>query len=151
SLVARFEAEHLRLEIEILNLRCERLPRDWSMRVELARRLKQAGNFSGAVQRLDEAARLRGDEPGVLGERGESWQHRRPFDKALLFYQQAIGSIEQHGGERPEILKLNHYRAGVLMAAMGRNEAARAHFQAIVAADANYKDARERLDKLRTD
>jgi tetratricopeptide (TPR) repeat protein len=151
SLVARFEAEYLRVEIEILNLRCERLPRDWIMRLELARRLKRAHNYSGAIQRLEEAARLRDEEPEVLVELGECWQHLRQFDKALAFYQQAISHLEKQGRENPDLCKLIHYRAGVLTAAMGRRDEARGHFAAVVVVDSNYKDARERLDKLRVD
>ena len=147
SLVARLEDEHHRLEIDIFNLRAERLPRDWSMRLELARRLKRSGNFSGAVQRLAEALALRPDEPAVLIELGECWQHLRQFVRALEFYEKAKAAAEANepGGEA---YKLASYRMAVLAAAMGQREFAREHFRMIVSADAHFKDARQRLDKL---
>jgi tetratricopeptide (TPR) repeat protein len=147
SLVARLEDEHHRLEIDICNLRTERLPRDWSMRLELARRLKRTGNFSGAVQRLAEAMRLQPDEPAVLIELGECWQHLRQFARALEFYEKAKGAAEtvEPGGEA---YKLASYRVAVLAAAMGQLEFAREHFRLVVSADAHFKDARQRLDKL---
>jgi tetratricopeptide (TPR) repeat protein len=147
SLVARLEDEHHRLEIDIFNLRAERLPRDWSMRLELARRLKRSGNFSGAVQRLAEALALRRDEPKVLIEMGECWQHLRQFVRALEFYEKAKTAAEmmEPGGEA---YKLASYRAAVLAAAMGQREFAREHFRMVVSADAHFKDARQRLDKL---
>jgi tetratricopeptide (TPR) repeat protein len=147
SLVARLEDEHHRLEIDICNLRTERLPRDWSVRLELARRLKRTGNFSGAVQRLAEALRLRPDEPAVLIELGECWQHLRQFARALEFYEKAKAAAEatEPGGEA---YKLASYRVAVLAAAMGQLEFAREHFRLVVSADAHFKDARQRLDKL---
>src|SRR5262245_21873825 len=78
-LMGRMIDEHERLEIEIFNARAERLPADATVRIELARRLKQSGNFSGAVQRLDEALRLRPDDPAALLELGECWQQLRQF------------------------------------------------------------------------
>jgi len=150
-LAGRFEAEHLRLEIEILHLRCERLPGDWNIRVELARRLKQAGNYSGAIQRLEEANRLRPEEPEILVELGECWQHLRQFAKALDSYHQAVGRAVVEGEMRiaSDSLVLARYRAGVLLAAMGRPDEAVAHFSGVVATDPGYKDAQQRLDKLR--
>jgi Flp pilus assembly protein TadD len=89
-LVEQLQAEHDRLQIEILNLRCERLPGDWQVRLELARCLKRMGNFSGAIQRLDEATRLAPQAAAVWIELGECWQHLRQFAKALAYYERAI-------------------------------------------------------------
>src|SRR5262249_4235394 len=143
SLVARLAADHARLEIEILHLRCERLPQDWQLRVELARKQKLAGNFSGAIQRLEEAEKLQADEPSVLIELGECWQHLRQFPKAHEFYRRAISAA----GESPnatdpnqsEVAKLAGYRAGVLAHAMGKTDEARSYFMALVAADPGFK------------
>jgi tetratricopeptide (TPR) repeat protein len=144
-LVERMLDEHDRLEIEIFNARAERLPAEATVRIELARRLKNAGNFSGAIQRLEEALRLRPGDPAALVELGECWQHLRQFVKALDFYQRAVATAENSSDQQR---KLAHYRAGVLTAALGRTDAAREHFRAVLAIDAAYKDARERLDKL---
>ena len=95
SLVARLEAEHNRLEIDILHLRCERCRTIGALRLELARRLKRAGNFSGAIQRLEEARSFAAGEPAVLIELGECWQHLRQFAKALDFYRPGHRAAEQ--------------------------------------------------------
>jgi tetratricopeptide (TPR) repeat protein len=144
-LVQRLADEQTRLEIEILNARAERLPGDAGIRIDLARRLKQAGNFSGAVQRLEEALRLKPDEPAALVELGECWQHLRQFAKALELYERATANA-QNSAEA--MGKLAHYRAGVLAAVLGQTDAARDHFRLVHAADPGYKDAGERLDKL---
>lgn len=147
SLVTRMEAEHNRLEIEILNGRVERQPGSVELRIDLARRLKQAGNFSGAIQRLDEAAQLAPAESALLCELGECWQHLRQFAKALDYYQQAVRASESHHQTDAARL-LARYRAATLAAAMGQIAAARMGFEAILAVDPTFKDARERLDKL---
>jgi tetratricopeptide (TPR) repeat protein len=144
-LVERMMDEHKRLEIEIFNARAERLPAEATVRIELARRLKDAVNFSGAIQRLEEALRLRPDDAAAFLELGECWQHLRQFTKALDFYQRAAATGES---SPDELRKLAHYRGGVLAAALERVEVARDHFHAVLAMDAAYKDTRERLDKL---
>jgi tetratricopeptide (TPR) repeat protein len=146
ALAIQFEAEQLRQEIEILHLRCERLPGDKSLRLQLARKLKQAGNFSGAILRLEEAK----DNPAlaaeVLLELGECWQHLRQFEKALDFYRQAIAATDGMPEPRPMVVAL--YRVGVLTAAMGKTAEAREALTRLAAIEPGYKDARERLDKL---
>jgi len=116
--------------------------------------LYATGNFSGAIQRLEEAGRLRPEEPSILVELGECWQHLRQFDKAFDYYRQAIASCEQAAANGQAlsagVLTLAHYRAAVLLAAKGMNSQAEQHLAAAVALDPAFKDARERLDKLRT-
>ncbi len=146
-LVGQLEGEHQRLEIEIWNARTERMPKDWSVRVELARRLKQVGNYSGAIQRLEEAQRLKVNHPGALIELGECWQHLRQFEKALELYEKAVSKAASLSSN-DEVLKLARYRAAVLAAALGQREFARQNLTAILGADPEYKDARQRLDKL---
>jgi tetratricopeptide (TPR) repeat protein len=145
QLVERLENEQKRSEIEILNARAERLPGDALVRVELARRLKRAGNYSGAIQRLEEALRLQPDDATALVELGECWQYLRQFPKALEFYERAAKRLESSSDE---LFKLAHYRAGILAVALAQRGAARDHFCAVLAADPAYKDAQERLDKL---
>jgi tetratricopeptide (TPR) repeat protein len=141
ALVERLAAEHDRLEIEILHVRCERLPGDWQVRLELGRRLKRARTYSGALQRLEEAARLQPGHPAVLIEQGECWQHLRQFAKALEHYTQAAGAA---GEER----KLALYRAGVLASAMNQRDDARQYLEQLVALAPDFLDARQRLDNL---
>jgi tetratricopeptide (TPR) repeat protein len=148
SVSARLMEEHTRLEIDIWNLRAERLPAEADVRVELARRLKKVGNFSGAIQRLAEAQKIAPTNPEVLMVLGECWQHLRQFDKALHFYEQAVAKSKSFGPAE-EVPKLARYRAGILCAAMGQRDQARDYFEAVLAADPGFKDARERLDKLR--
>jgi tetratricopeptide (TPR) repeat protein len=150
SLVGRMEQEHNRLTIDILHVRSERHPDDLSLRLELARRLKQAGNYSGAIQRLEEAA----VDPALAAEAnlelGECWQHLRQFGKALGYYRNVVptweGEAPAEPPPRPLVAAL--YRIGVLAAAMNEPGEARAALTRLLEIEPEYKDARERLDKL---
>lgn len=144
SLVGRMEQEHNRLEIDIFHLRSERHPHDKQLKLELARRLKRAGNYSGAIQRLEEALA----DPSLAAvanlELGECWQHLRQFAKALGYYRQAAQIDEANQSTQLTAL----YRIGVLAAAMNEAGDAKSALTRLVAIKPNYKDARERLDKL---
>jgi tetratricopeptide (TPR) repeat protein len=146
SLVGRLEQEHNRLEIDIYHLRSERHPDDLSLRLELARRLKKAGNYSGAIQRLEEARAERALAAAVLLELGECWQHLRQFGKALELYREAAQS--GLAGKHQNILVAALYRIGVLAAAMDQPAEAKSALTRLLAIDPGYKDARQRLDKL---
>ncbi len=174
SLVGRLAQELNRLAIDLYHVRSERHPDDLPLRLELARRLKRAGNYSGAIQRLEEARALTETTADnslaaeVLLELGECWQHLRQFDKALDFYRQAVEcgptvpvghearlddlhrtSDEDHRTtfQRTTLLAAL-YRIGVLAAAMNNPAEAKAALTRLVALAPDYKDARQRLDNL---
>jgi tetratricopeptide (TPR) repeat protein len=144
----RWEDELGRLELETLNARSERFPQDASLKLQVAVRLKQAGNYSGAAQRLEEIAISESLRPQVLIELGECWQHLRQFEKALDIYTQAIASAE--GREQQEPLQLALYRAAILAAAMQRTVDAKAWLEQLISLAPDFKDAQQRLKNLTT-
>jgi tetratricopeptide (TPR) repeat protein len=148
SLVGRMEQEHNRLEIDILHIRSERHPHDQRLKLELARRLKRAGNYSGAIQRLEES--LADTSLAAEGnlELGECWQHLRQFGKALGYYRRAVELADAFSGGSRLPLTTALYRIGVLAAAMNEPAEAQAALTRLVSIEPDYKDARERLDKL---
>jgi tetratricopeptide (TPR) repeat protein len=155
ALVAKLRQEHNRLEIDVFHVRSERHPGDASLRLELARRLKQAGNYSGAIERLEEARAEERLAADVLLELGECWQHLRQFGKAFDFYRQTVElSAASSGGSHPPLpaphatLLAALYRIGVLAAAMDQPAEAKTALTRLVAIDPGYKDAQQRLDNL---
>lgn len=144
----RWEEELGRLELATLNARSERFPQDAGLKLEVTIRLKRAGNYSGAIQRLEEIATDHSLRPSVLLELGECWQHLRQFEKALGLYSQAIAAAEELS--QPEPLKLALYRAGSLATAMQQTSAARNWFERLVTLAPEFKDARARLGQLDT-
>ena len=139
----RWEEELGRLELATLHARSERFPQDAGLKLEVAIRLKRAGNYSGAIQRLEEIATDHTLRPSVLTELGECWQHLRQFGKALDLYTQAIAAAEEREPREP--LHLALYRAGSLAAAMQRTADAKAAFQRLLTLAPDFKDARQRL------
>ena len=139
----RWKEELGRLELATLHARSERFPQDSELKLEVAIRLKRAGNYSGAIQRLEEIAADDSLRPGVLVELGECWQHLRQFEKALDLYTQAIAAAEELSQGEP--LHLALYRAGSLAAAMQRTADAQAMFQRLLTLAPDFKDARQRL------
>ncbi|MGI8980067.1 MAG: tetratricopeptide repeat protein [Pirellulaceae bacterium] len=144
----RWEEELGRLELATLHARSERFPQDAPLKLEVAIRLKRAGNYSGAIQRLEEIAADHALRPSVLIELGECWQHLRQFEKALGLYSQAIAAAEEHNQSEP--LQLALYRAGCLATAMQQTAAARNWLVRLVSLDPNFKDARQRMLLLDT-
>jgi len=142
----RWEEELGRLELATLNARSERFPQDFRLKLEVAVRLRRVGNYSGAIQRLDEIAADSSLRSTVLIELGECWQHLRQFEKALGLYTDAINAAEAAGQSDPLCLAL--YRAGTLAAAMQRIPEAQAALQRLVSLAPDYKDAEERLRAL---
>ncbi|MBC7852429.1 MAG: tetratricopeptide repeat protein [Pirellulaceae bacterium] len=144
----RWEEELGRLELATLHARSERFPQDAGLKLEVAVRLKRAGNYSGAIQRLEEISADHSLRPSVLTELGECWQHLRQFDKALDLYTEAIAAAEER--EPQDALHLALYRAGSLASAMQRTDEAKAAFQRLVTQAPDFKDAHQRLLLLDT-
>ena len=143
----RWQEEFGRLELATLNARSERFPQDAQLKLEVAIRLKRAGNYSVAIQRLEEILPADPRPPSVLIELGECWQHLRQFEKGLEFYRQAIAAAE--GQSEGEPLKLALYRGGLLASALDQNQQAKVWLERLVALDPGFKDARHRLLLLR--
>jgi tetratricopeptide (TPR) repeat protein len=144
----RWEEELGRLELATLHARSERFPQDAGLKLEVAVRLKRAGNYSGAIQRLEEIAADHSLRPSVLLELGECWQHLRQFDKALDLYTQTIAAAEELDQHQP--LHLALYRAGSLASAMQRTAEAKGWLTRLVALAPDFKDAGRRLRELDT-
>lgn len=148
ALVGRIEQEHNRLEIDIFHVRSERHSGDLSLRLELARRLQKGGNYSGAVQRLAEVRADPSLAPAATLLLGECWQRLRQFGQALDHYREAVALAEVQAPPEDTTLTAACYRRGVLATAMNLPAEAREAFHRLLAIDPEYKDARERLDKL---
>jgi thioredoxin-like negative regulator of GroEL len=148
ALVGRIEQEHNRLEIDIFHVQSERHSDDFSLRLELARRLQKAGNYSGAIQRLEEVRASPALAPAATLLLGECWQRLRQFARALDLYSDAGEMAEVQTPMDDTTLAAALYRRGVLAAAMNLPAEAREAFRRLLAIDPAYKDARQRLDNL---
>lgn len=145
QLVERLCRELNRREIDFFATRSARYPEQPSLKLELGLRLKNAGIFAEAISEFTELLDDPDLGPVAAMETGECWQSLRQFDRALEFYRQAI---EATSGT-DETYKRSRYRAAILLEAMGKRQQAQQLFSELLQVDRDYKDAAERLDKIR--
>jgi tetratricopeptide (TPR) repeat protein len=145
ELAEQLRADLNRLELEIYHGRCEREPDNPRLRYELASRLRRAGNYREAVKLYQEARRDPKCYVAATLETGECLQQLKQYAQALHCYQSAVEKSTDLDGDRR---KLSLYRAAVLAAALKKPEVAQTYLQQLVNIDSDFKDAKDRLDKL---
>jgi tetratricopeptide (TPR) repeat protein len=145
DLVAQLSDALNRLELEIYGRRAERYPAETHWQYELAVRLKKAGNYSEAAKyfvAIQEPVEL---AVAAILEAGESYQQLRQYPKAYQAYRTAIEWAEK--AEKTDHLKLALYRTAVLGVAL-KDRFGEEMLRKLVKIDPNYRDARQRLDKI---
>lgn len=160
EIVRRLEAEFNRQEMAVFHARSKRHSTDPNWKLELAIRLKRAGNFSEAIATAEEVLLSKGADGLEWDTRakefqiqagtliGECWQHLRQFDRAWGYFQ-AAGDLALETGRFTEADCLALYRAGVLGTSLGAKEKAKKYLEAIVVRPGGYRDAAAWLDKAR--
>ncbi len=158
ELISRLELELNRQEMGVFHSRSKRHPSESRWKLELATRLKRAGNFSEAIAILAELATIGDDQSmsqdairarlNALVITGECWQHLRQFDRAWAFMEPA-GALALTLDVSADEVALALYRAGVLATSLGAKEKAIEYLSAIVVRPGGYRDAAAWLDKAR--
>ena len=145
DLAKRFRAELNRQELAVFAARAERYPEDAKIQFELAKRLKIEGNFREAAKAFEKARRDRTMRATTTLELGECCQQLKQYGNAMKCYQAALAddSIDEMGKKRAL------YRAGVLAGALKNHQNAEKYLMELLKVDQNYKDASDRLDKIR--
>lgn len=148
ELAAQLRAEQNRVELEIYRGRCDRYPRETAYRYQFGLRLKRAGNHAEAIVQFAELSENSPQSVAAALELGECHQMLKQYSTALGWYRRAA-EAPPGGHEQPEVRKLALYRGGVLAGAMKELEVAETLFDHLVLLDEGYKDAADRLDKIR--
>jgi tetratricopeptide (TPR) repeat protein len=108
-------------------------------------RMKAAGQYSEAIQMLQQA---RGDskrKAQVHVDLGECFQHIKQFKLALNNYEEAINSMTDHSSDTG---KLALYRAGVIAFHLKNLGLAEKYLTELAGIDFGYRDVAKWLDKL---
>ena len=145
ELVQKLKADLNRIELQVFADRANRHPDDKRVRLELGHRLKRAGNFEEALAELEIAASEPIYAAGAELIRGECFQQLKQYKPAIQAYQKSLAA---EGA--PEIRQLALYRAGVLAAGLKQAEAAEKWLAELVGQNPDFRDARARLDKIRS-
>lgn len=147
ELVKRLKEELNRSELDLYSHRVERYPEDNGLKLELGMRLKRAANYEAAIP-LFEAARLAPHQQAAAAlELGECQQYMKQYGRAVRTYQEAIKAA-RGTGDLPR-QKLALYRLGVLATALKEGRVALSALTALVEMDPGFRDAADRLDKLK--
>lgn len=144
ELAGRMRQNWRRVQLEAFRSRSLREPDRLDWRYEYAWRLKREKLYEAAEEAYRELAERDPDRCDWAIERGECLQFLERFDEALARYAEAAKQAPAG-----EIRLLAQYRYAVLAVGMERLDDAQASFEAIVAAEPNFKDAPQRLDNLR--
>jgi tetratricopeptide (TPR) repeat protein len=144
ELAGRLRQNWRRVQLEAFRSRSLREPDRLDWRYEYAWRLKREKLFDAAEEAFRTLVERSPDRCEWMIDRGECLQFMERFEEALASYEDAATNAPPG-----ETRLLAQYRYAVLAVGMERLDAAEKFFDAILAAEPNFKDARERLDNLR--
>lgn len=145
ELVERLRGDLNRLELDIYQQRCQRLPEDLKLKYELALRLKAADNHAEAAKEFQAARAEPSLKAAATLEMGECCQQQRQYKNALECYKRAV----ELSADDERLLKRALYRAGILAMGMKDADSSLESFTRLVKLDPKYRDAADRLDKLK--
>jgi tetratricopeptide (TPR) repeat protein len=141
----RLEHELWAYEAQDWRRRVELRPSDPTLRLQLGRRLRRAGEIDGAMAELQKAVgdpRCRRDAQVLLAE---CFQHKGFLDLARREYERALEGIAAGDERSKEIL----YHLGAIAEAEGKPAEARGYYARIFQVDVGYRDVAARMERLR--
>lgn len=124
--------------------RAKNYPTDLGIKYELGRRQLLAGQYDDAIGSLQEAQRDPKRRVRALNLLGQAFARKEWYREAVDTYRRAL---EQEMSEERE--KEIRYNLGDSLEKMGDTDAAQGQFSDVAQLDYNYKDVRQRLEKLR--
>jgi tetratricopeptide (TPR) repeat protein len=140
------EKELVKRELEVFLSREQRYPQDTRLKMEIAQRFMRFNKWAEAIPRLQKAAqdtRLSGKGFALLG---------------MCFYKDgklalAKGQLERalpslNHDRDPKLFKDSHYNLARILEEMGDAAKAEEHYGEILVVDYDYRDARQRLERL---
>lgn len=144
--VAALKGEFLKREVQVLQSRVERYPKDLQRKYELAQRLMKFKKWDQAIPLLQAASANNKIEPDARVLLGECFLSDNKKPLATRQFESAVKLVNQH--EQPELFLKCHYVLGRLAEEKGDNDAAVNHYTDVLSLDYNYRDARNRMEKL---
>jgi tetratricopeptide (TPR) repeat protein len=143
---AALKTEFLKREIQVLQSRVERYPKDLQKKFELGARLMKFKKWDQAIPLLQAASANNKLEPEARVLLGECFLNDNKKPLATRQFETAAKLVNQH--EQPDLFLKCHYVLGRLAEEKGDAEAAISHYTEVLSLDYNYRDARTRIDKL---
>lgn len=146
--VGALGGELVQREIEILSSRVKRYDADMKLKLQLARKLMKIKKYPQAIPLLQRAAndpRLKGE---VLVNLGKCFIAEKQHAMARRQFEKAIPELNYDAD--PEVYKESLYLLARLCEEAKDRNIAEDHYSDILAVDYEYKDVRERLERLQS-
>ena len=140
--------ERLSREIAAYSARDERYAADPRRTTELAQRLMRAKKYDTAIQLLQQAVRDNRIEAEVNLLLGECFLREKKGALARRSLEKAVPKLAFD--EKPDAFKRCHYMLARLYEEAKDVDAAENHYSEVLAVDYDYKDTRDRLEKLQS-
>ena len=144
--IAALAQDMLKREIDIFSARVERYPKDMSRKYELATRFMRVQKWSLAIPLLQQASqdpRLKGK---ALLKLGLCFIQDKKLPLARGQLERAVPEMDFNND--PDSFKECHYWLGRVLEQLGDKAGAEKHYGDVLVVDYDYKDTRERLEKL---
>ena len=143
---AALRSEFIKREIQVLQSRVERYPKDLQKKFDLANRLMKFKKWDQAIPLLQAASANNKLEPEARVMLGECFLSDNKKPLAARQFETAVKLLNVH--EQPDLFLKCHYVLGRLEEEKGNTEAAIGHYTDVLSLDYNYRDARNRMEKL---
>jgi tetratricopeptide (TPR) repeat protein len=140
------DSELLKRELQVLSKRVERYPQDMNLKLEFAERLMRIKKWSQAIpllQRASQHARLKGR---ALYQLGKCFLHDNKPQLARGQLERALPEIDANAD--PKMFCEGHYMMARICEQLGDPANAEKHYGEVLVIDYEYKDCRERLEKI---
>ncbi|MFN0198127.1 MAG: tetratricopeptide repeat protein [Planctomycetaceae bacterium] len=140
--------EYRQREIEIIERRTARYPADMRLKYQLAQRYMSEKYYSKAIPLLQKASADTRIEADVFVALGECFIQEKKLPLAKHQFEKAMPKISHE--EKPDAFKKTHYYLARICEEAKDKQGAELHFNEILAVDYEYKDARDRLEKMQS-
>uniref|UniRef100_A0A7C2NYC1 Tetratricopeptide repeat protein n=1 Tax=Schlesneria paludicola TaxID=360056 RepID=A0A7C2NYC1_9PLAN len=141
--------ELLKQEIEIFSRWSERRPTDLKLKYELAERFMKDGKFPLATKLLQQASADPRLEGPVRFNLGKCFLQQKQFSLALRQFEQAVPKFNTT--DHPQMYKESHYWLGRLYEEAKDLDKAEGHYSEVIVVDYDFRDARQRLEKIQAE
>lgn len=143
---AALSIEYNKRRLEVLTRRVERYPQDLTLKFELGQLLMVFQKWPQAIPLLQQASQNKRIKVKALAHLGKCFIYDKKLPLAKGQLERAIGELSWD--EDPKLYLETYYNLARVCEETGDKTAAENYYGEILVRDYDYKDARERLEKL---
>ena len=142
------EKELVKRELQVFLAREHRYGKDMKLKMEIAKRFMQFGKWAEAIPRLQKASNDTRLKAQALARLGMCFYKDGKLSLARGQLERAVPELNHE--RDPKLFKDAHYNLGRILEELGDTAGAEKHYGEILVVDYDYRDAKERLEKLQS-